>query len=60
MDAAVENLMHGASSLVAGVINLNLQDITSASATVSKGVICIDCNAVYEALIVTQLAVDIG
>ena len=60
MDAAVEDLMHGASSLVAGVINLNLQDIASASAAVSKCVICIDCHAVNEAFIVTQLAVDIG
>ena len=60
MDAAVENLMNGASSLVAGVINLNLEDIASASATVSKGVISINCHAVNEAFIVAELAVDIG
>lgn len=56
----MENLMHGASSLVAGVINLNLEDIASASATVSKRVICINCHAVNEAFIVAELAVDIG
>ena len=52
MDAAVENLMHGASSLVAGVIDLNLEDVASASAAVSKRVICIDRHAVNEAFIV--------
>ena len=56
----MENLMHGASSLVAGVINLNLEDIASARATVSKGIICINCHAVNEAFIVAQLAVHIG
>ena len=56
----MENLMHRASSLVAGIINLNLKDIASACATVSKGVICIDCQAVNEAFIVAQLAVHIG
>ena len=56
----MENLMYGASSLVASVINLNLEDIASASATVSKGVISINCHAVNEAFIVAELAVDIG
>ena len=52
--------MHRASSLVAGIINLNLEDIASASATVGKGVICVDSQAVDEAFIVAQLAVHIG
>jgi len=60
VDAAVEYLMHRASSLVAGIINLNLEDIASASATVGKGIICVDCQAVDEAFIVAQLAVHIG
>ena len=55
----MEYLMHRASSLVAGIINLNLEDIASASATVGKGVICVDCQAVDEAFIVAQLAVHI-
>ena len=56
----MENFVHRASSLVAGIIDLNLEDIASASATVSKGVLCIDCEAIYEAFIVAQLAVHIG
>ena len=60
VDASVENLMHRASSLVTGIINLNLEDIASARATVSKGIICINCHTVYEAFIVAQLAVHIG
>ena len=52
VDAAVENLMHGASSLVAGIIDLNLEDIASTSTTISKRVICINCHAVNEAFIV--------
>ena len=60
VNAAVENFVHRASSLVAGIIDLNLEDIACASATVSKRVFCIDCNAIYEAFIVAQLAVNIG
>ena len=56
----MENFVHRASSLVAGIIDLNLEDIACASATVSKRVFCIDCNAIYEAFIVAQLAVNIG
>ena len=52
MDAAVENLMHGASSLVAGIIDLNLEDIASTSATISKRIICINRHTVNEAFIV--------
>ena len=60
VDAAVENLVYGARSLVTGIVNLDLEDIASACTTVGKGVCCINCHAVNKAFIVAQLAVDIG
>lgn len=60
MDTTLEDLVHWTISLIAGSLDLNLDDVSHPGATIEIRVTLVDRHTVDEALDMAQLTVDEG
>lgn len=56
---ALEDLMHGANSSIATVLNNYLDNVTTSSATVNELILIIYCHAINSSLNLTELDVEL-